>query len=500
MSRAPAQDIYPRISEFKKLARKGNVVPVFTHILADRDTPVSIYEKLAGASPYACLLESIEGGERWGRYSFIATSATTIIAINGRTVTVKRNNRVVRTETTANPLALLQRLLKSYRPVTIPHLPRFWGGTIGFMGYDMVRTIERLPDRHAPMPGIPDGLFFVSDHVVIFDHVSHKAYVVSCVELKKGMKLDRAYRAAVRTINDTVKRIARRTTIPHPRPVRKHAALVPNMKKKDFLKAVRTAKQYIRNGDIIQTVLSQRFSLNLNVKPFEVYRALRVINPSPYLFYLTMKDLCLIGSSPEVLVRKEGSRAIIRPIAGTRKRGKSADQDARLERALLKDPKELAEHVMLVDLARNDIGKVCRYDSIRLPEIKVIERYSHVMHIVSSVVGELKQGRDAIDLLAATFPAGTVTGAPKIRAMEIIDELENRRRGPYAGAVGYFSFSGNMDMAITIRTIVVSGKTAWLQAGAGIVADSIPAREYTETKNKAAALVEAIRLAERGMT
>lgn len=493
------EGFYPQFSLFKKLRKKGNIIPVYKEILADWDTPVSIFKKLSKGNTHAYLLESIEGGERWGRYSFISSHPAQCIQIYNDRVVVLKGTRVVQSEKTDDPLGVLKQILKAYRPVELPGLPRFWGGLVGYLGYDIIRSIEDIPDRHAPLRGIPDGIFMVTDHLIIFDHVSHRVKVVVCVHGDKKINARKAYMNAIRKIQLLIKKINGSTT--HSPRKRRFAvsSVRSNMSKHTFMNAVRKAKEYIRNGHIIQVVLSQRFSTRLSVTPFDVYRALRVINPSPYLFYLKMGDLHLVGSSPEILVRKEGTRAELRPIAGTRKRGKTVAQDKKLAEELLADPKELAEHVMLVDLARNDLGRVCRYKSIHLPDVKIIEKYSHVMHIVSSVIGRLKNRTDAIDVLKATFPAGTVAGAPKIRAMEIIDELEVCRRGPYAGAVGYFSFAGNMDMAITIRTIVVKGRDAWIQAGAGIVADSVPGREFHETKNKAAALLSAIRVAENGL-
>ena len=490
---------FPEFLLFKKLIKKGNIIPVYREILADRDTPVSIFEKLSKGNTHAYLLESIEGGERWGRYSFISSHPARCIKIYPNRVVISRGKKILSDNKDCDPLQVLKRIINQYKPVELPDLPRFWGGVVGYFGYETVRSIEDIPERHGRDSSIPDGIFMVTDHLVIFDHVSHKVKVVVCVDVDRKTNPEKAYREARRRIELLIGKITGPAIRKRPSPCSKTSSIASNMKQKEYMDAVVKAKQYIRNGDIIQVVLSHRFSKKISIAPFEIYRALRVINPSPYLFYLKMEDLHLVGSSPEILVRKEGRRAEIRPIAGTRKRGKTPAEDAKLEKDLLKDPKELAEHVMLVDLARNDLGRVCRYNSIHMPEIKIIERYSHVMHIVSSVFGTLKSEMDAVDLLRATFPAGTVTGAPKIRAMELIDELEISRRGPYAGAVGYFSFNGNMDMAITIRTIAIKGKTASVQAGAGIVADSVPKTEFIETKNKAAALIAAIDTAEKGL-
>jgi len=493
------QNLHPDYQRFKKLSRKGTIVPVFKEILADRDTPVSIFEKLSKNNPYAYLLESIEGGERWGRYSFISSHPAKIIKIFNDRVIIYEGSNVTDDKETKDPLGVLKKLLQEYKPVECGGLPRFWGGFVGYLGYDIVRTIEDIPGRHHDSCDLPDGIFMVTDHLVIFDHVSHRVKVVACVDTKNKKKTAAAYKKAVKSIDILIKKILKTLKISKIKKPKRLSTISSNINKIKFMDSVQKAQKYIRSGDIIQVVLSQRFSADLTVNPFEIYRSLRVINPSPYLFYLKMNDLHVVGSSPEILVRKEGDKAELRPIAGTRKRGATSEEDKLLELELLTDPKELAEHVMLVDLARNDLGRVCKYNTIKLPDIKIIERYSHVMHIVSSVTGILDKKMDAVDLLRASFPAGTVTGAPKIRAMEIIDELEVCRRGPYAGAVGYFSFAGNMDMAITIRTIIVQGKKVWVQAGAGIVADSVPKKEFVETKNKAAALIAALLTAEEGL-
>ncbi|MEE9316435.1 MAG: anthranilate synthase component I, partial [bacterium] len=381
-------------------------------------------------------------------------------------------------------------------------LPRFYGGAVGYIGYDMVKFIEDIPSTNPDDLDLPDCKFIFTDNLLIFDHVAHTIKVVSCVHLdREKSNLKTLYNEACRKIEKLITKL-RKKPKKQPKVRRSRSSKIvtqSNFTRNSFEKIVERAKEYIRAGDIIQTVLSQRLQTKVSAHPFDIYRALRVINPSPYMYYLSLGGMNLVGSSPEILVRQEGRRVEVRPIAGTRPRGKDEFEDKKLERELLKSSKERAEHLMLVDLGRNDIGRVCEYGSVKVPELMVIERYSHVMHIVSGVVGKLKRGMDSFDVLRACFPAGTVSGAPKVRAMEIIEELENLRRGPYAGAVGYFSFQGNMDMAITIRTILIKGKEAFLQAGAGIVADSIPKNEYEETINKAKALFEAIEMAEKGL-
>ncbi|MBI3292527.1 MAG: anthranilate synthase component I family protein, partial [Elusimicrobia bacterium] len=394
----------------------------------------------------------------------------------------------------------------------VPGLPRFWGGAVGYFGYDMVRFFESLPTFLEDDLKVPDASFQLTDQLLVFDRFSQTIKVVVCVSVDGWGKtpfprphlVARSYREACSKIERTLQTLQRSQGVTGvggwgSGEWTKGVRISSNLSPHGFVRAIQRAKRYITNGDAIQVVLSQRFSTQVHTPPFDIYRALRLVNPSPYMYFLRFRDLYLIGSSPEILVRKEGEVVETRPIAGTRPRGRSPQEDLALERALLSDPKERAEHLMLVDLGRNDLGRVCRVGSIHIPEFMSVERYSHVMHLVSSVTGRLAHGRDVFDLLAACFPAGTVTGAPKIRAMQIIEELEPVRRGPYAGAVGYFSFSGNLDMAITIRTILLKDGVAYVQAGAGIVADSLPRRELQETRNKAAALFEAVRRAEQNL-
>jgi anthranilate synthase component I len=485
----------PDRATFKRLCRRGNLIPVYAEIPADIETPVSAFLKIADRAQRAFLLESVEGGEAVARYSFLAADPVESVAIRGGVVehTLDGQTRIL--SHGGDPLTAIRALLKRYRPVLLPDLPRFHGGLVGYFSYDLVRYFERLPDRNPDELGLPEGLLVFTDNLLVFDHVKHVMKIVSNVHVTGNP--DKAYDRALAQIRRLAGLLAKPLPVP-----RKTAAgkvrLTSNTTREQFLANVRRAKEYIRAGDIFQVQLSQRLSGTAPARPFDVYRALRNVNPSPYMYYLRFPECELIGSSPEILVRREGAKVSTRPIAGTMRRGADEDEDRRLEARLLADPKERAEHIMLVDLGRNDLGRVSRYGSVRVPELMVIERYSHVMHIVSHMEGTLAAGQDQFDVLAAAFPAGTVTGAPKIRAMEIIEELEKTRRGPYAGAVGNFDYSGNLDTAIIIRTIVYLNGTYHLQAAAGIVADSRPEREYQETLNKMQALVRALELASTG--
>ncbi len=489
---------YPDKNEFIKLAKEGNLIPVYREILADFETPLSAFTKIDNGN-YSFLLESVEGGERIARYSFLGSSPSLVFLSKGKKIIVSEGKISNSFITKSDPISELKNILARYKFVKVKGLPRFCGGLVGYFGYDIVHFIEKIPDKNPDDLKLPDSVFMLTDTILIFDHVDHKIKVVSNVHVEKDPQ--KAYDEAVAKIDKIIKNL--RTTSPKvaanfTRKTR-HLKLKSNLTKDRYEEIVRKAKDYIRKGDIIQTVLSQRFELPIECQPFQIYRALRSINPSPYMYYLKLGDFSLVGSSPEIMVRCEDGTVEVRPIAGTRPRGGTEEEDEKLEKDLLRDPKERAEHIMLVDLGRNDIGRVCEYTSVKVPELMVIEKYSHVMHIVSDVSGKLKKGKDSFDVIRATFPAGTVSGAPKVRAMEIIEELENIRRGPYAGSVGYFSFSGNLDSCITIRTIIVKGKTAYIQAGAGIVADSRPEKEYAETINKAKALVRAIEMAERNL-
>lgn len=489
----------PSLDEFKRLAAPGTLVPVYREVLADMETPVSAFRKIDSGN-YAFLLESIEGGEKWARYSFLGSNPSLVLKAKGREAEVVRGNSVERRLLAGDPLETLRELVQAHRPVRVAGVPRFFGGLVGFLGYDTVRHFERLPERTKDDLGLPDLLFLLTDTLVVFDNVTHKIQVLSNAQVGEGAGPEAAYEEACRKIDAIIAALRRplgagissRRTGP---PLRVDSTF----SEAEFCRAVAKAKEYIRAGDAIQVVLSQRLQARTTADPFDMYRALRVINPSPYMYYLRLGDLRVIGSSPEILVRLEEGRIDLRPIAGTRPRGRDEAEDRALEQELLTDPKERAEHVMLVDLGRNDVGRVAATGSVRVTELMAVERYSHVMHLVSNVTGTLAPGRDAFDLLRGCFPAGTVSGAPKIRAMEIVEELEPVRRGPYAGAVGYVSFSGNLDTCITIRTILVVDGTAFIQAGAGIVADSEPIREYRETLAKAQALLRAIEVAEGGL-
>jgi len=496
---------FPDEKTFLKLTRKGNLIPVYQNILGDLDTPVSAFYKIAQRSRYSFLLESVEGEEKVARYSFFAKNPELVIRSKDKVLEIIRFikgqpiKKRLRVDDT--PLKPIREIMSQYRYVKVEGLPRFWGGLVGYLGYDMVRFFERLPDKPKDDLKLPDVLLMLTRELIIFDHLNHRIQVVACVHINpKASKQTKiaAYRGALRRINQTVSQIRRPLKDPQNSSEKRQPARLPvrsNFTKKQFEKIVRRAKKYIHAGDIIQTVLSQRFEVPLKTDSFHLYRMLRALNPSPYMYYLNLDDIQIIGSSPELLVRCEDGVVETRPIAGTRPRGRNEQEDRNLARDLLSDPKEKAEHIMLVDLGRNDIGRVCTQGTIGVSQFMAIERYSHVMHIVSNVRGRLKRGRDAFDVLKATFPAGTVSGAPKIRAMEIIDELETVSRGPYAGCICYFSFSGNFDSCITIRTIVVCGNKAYIQAGAGIVADSSPAKEYAETVNKAKAQIQAIETA-----
>jgi anthranilate synthase component 1 len=489
---------YPSLREAQKLARQGNLIPIYRELAADLETPVSVYMKLATEGQPAFLLESVERGVQVGRYSFIGIEPVESIVADVRGVyRRRRGERQALPDANGNPLLAVREVLSPYRPAFLPDLPRFFGGAVGYLSYDLVRHFEQLPNTAVEDMPFPLFHLLLTDTLVIFDHVKQRLMVVAAAHLEGNVEW--AYEQAVARIQHIVERLRQPIPVLPPAPGPSAEALCTNMPQDQFEEIVRQAKEYIAAGDIFQVVLSQRLERRTEAHPFAVYRALRRTNPSPYMFFLDLGHEQLIGSSPEMLVRLEGRDAEVRPIAGTRPRGGTPEEDVKLEEDLLADPKERAEHVMLVDLGRNDLGRVCDYGSVHTPALMTVERYSHVMHIVSSVKGRLREGEDCFDLLQATFPAGTVSGAPKVRAMEIIEELEGIRRGPYAGAVGYFGYGGNMDTCITIRTIVMRDSTAYIQAGAGIVADSDPTREYEETLSKARGMAEAITLAEIGL-
>ena len=450
---------------------------------ADTETPVSAFLKLSRGKRQAFLLESVEGGERSGRFSFLGAGP--------------RSSLSWRLGQAGDPIEWIRRELASHQAVRIPGTPRFAGGLVGFLSYDAVKLFEpRVPIANEDELGFPDALFLDFDQVVAFDNLRHSLHVIAEVRCKKGDDPRALYHAALTRIGGTMAALSRPLRDRRSPPAEKAAELRPRISRQAFERAVRRAQEYVKAGDCQQIVLSQRFDADVSVPPFEVYRALRRVNPSPYLFYLQNGSQALVGSSPETLIKLEDGEVTLRPIAGTRKRGADPEQDRQLEEELRADPKENAEHVMLVDLGRNDVGRVSAVGSVRVTQLRTVERYSHVMHLVSEVKGRLAEGLDSIDVLRAGFPAGTVTGSPKVRAMEIIDELEPARRGPYAGAVGYFDRGGDMEMCIAIRTLVQSGRKVSVQSGAGLVYDSKPAAEYQETVNKARALFTAVAQAE----
>jgi anthranilate synthase component 1 len=487
--------------EFCRLASQGNLIPLYREILADFETPVSAFSKINSGSN-AFLFESIEGGENWARYSFLGSNPSVVFWEENGEVVIQKGRKRYRVPLQSNPLDHIRDMMAEYCPVIGPGLPRFVGGAVGYLGYDVVQAFESIPSVAKEGSKAPLFAFCITDTLLIFDNVAHTIKVVAnapIISMKKG-QLRQTYRNAI----DRIERIIAKLNKPKRRfsSTRRRVSLKfqSNMTPAEFEKIVLRTKEYIKAGDIIQGVMSQRWQTTIHADPLEIYRALRVVNPSPYMFYLRIAGIQLVGSSPEILVRCEEGKIVVRPIAGTRKRGRTPQDDQALEQDLLSDQKELAEHVMLVDLGRNDVGRVAKAGTIKVERFMTVERYSHVMHIVSQVRGELDPRCTVYDVMKACFPAGTVSGAPKIRAMQIIEELEPSRRGPYAGAVGYFSFSGNMDTCINIRTVVVHGHKAYIQAGAGIVADSDPLREYEETRNKAGAMMRGIEMAEQGLS
>ncbi len=483
-------------SEFNALAAEGyNRIPLVVETFADLDTPLSLYLKLAN-QPYSYLLESVQGGERFGRYSIIGLPAKTRIVAHGRNVEVLQNNQVIESVQNTNPLDFVQSYQSRFKVPPYQGLPRFTGGLAGYFGYETVRYIERrLADTvKADHINVPDVLLMVSEELAVVDNLSGKLYFIVYANPAEA----NAYNNARTRLADLIKRLRQSVAIPESHPMPANEA-VSEFGEANFKAAVEKAKRYIFDGDIMQVVLSQRMSQPFAAPPLSLYRALRSLNPSPYMFYYDMGDHHVVGASPEILVRLEDGTVTARPIAGTRPRGKTREQDLALAEELLADPKERAEHVQLMDLGRNDVGRVAQTGTVKVTDNMMIERYSHVMHIVSNVEGQLKPGMDAIDVLKATFPAGTVSGAPKVRAMEIIDELEPSKRGIYAGAVGYLGFNGDMDVAIAIRTGVIKNNMLYVQAGAGIVADSVPESEWMETQNKARAVLRAAEIVNLGL-
>ncbi len=487
--------------QFEALARHGNHLPVVREVMADLETPLSLFRKIDDAKT-AFLLESVQGGEKWARYSFLGVGARAIFRAFGSRVEWIENGQTEVLEAAGDPLEILRDRLLAYHAVqpTELTLPRFIGGAVGMIGYDWVRFVEKIPDANPDRVGLPDAFFVLPEYVVVYDNVRHTALIVVHAEVPEGGDPASAYAEAMRRIDAMVERI-RKPLEAEPRmpSIRIPMEVERSMSEAHFHDIVKRAKEYIEAGDIFQVVLAQQFRMPLQVEPFSIYRHLRAINPSPYMFFIRMEDAVLVGSSPEILVRLEGERVDVRPIAGTRWRGETPKEDEQLALDLLADPKERAEHLMLVDLGRNDVGRIAEIGSVTLDEYAIVERYSHVMHIVSNVHGRLRPGLDWLDVLRATFPAGTLSGAPKVRAMQIIDELETVRRGFFGGCAGYLDYSGNMDMAITIRTLVARDGKVTLQAGAGVVADSEPEYEFEETMNKARAVLTAIDLAREGM-
>jgi anthranilate synthase component 1 len=531
----------PSLEEFKRLAGQGNLIPVYEEVHFDWETPISAFRKIDDGR-FSFLLESVEGGEKWGRYSFLGSGPSHLFRSQGDEFEILKSGNVLQKGRDKDPLRALGMFLGNFRAAPHDSLPRFFGGAVGYASYDAVRSFERLPDLLPKDPTLYDCYFMITDTLLVFDNVKQKIKVMANVILDGSQTPAEAYREAEEKIEKIVARlrapslpftgrISAPLTLPSPArgegkhneinkevpsPSRgegkgggdleprqggqtRHGGLHSNLSREAFMEMVEKAKGYIGAGDVIQVVLSQRFSTELHCEPFDIYRALRSINPSPYLFYLRIDDSVLLGASPEVMVRLEGNQVELRPLAGTRRRGKTPEEDKEMEKDLLGDEKERAEHIMLVDLGRNDVGRVSAIGSVEVTELMGVERYSHVMHIVSNIRGRLAPGKNSFDVFRAAFPAGTVSGSPKIRAMEIIEELEPARRGPYAGAVGYFSFSGNMDTCITIRSILVKNGKASIQVGAGIVADSEPEKEYDETLNKAQAIFRAIEQAEGGL-
>ncbi|MGH7814109.1 MAG: anthranilate synthase component I [Candidatus Binataceae bacterium] len=489
--------LQPSEREFDELAKKGyNLIPVWEEVSADFETPVSAYLKTARGD-YSFLLESVRGGEKWGRYTFLGTEPTMVLRARKNRLEIIRPGRGIEVRSTANAFDELRAELNRYRAPELPGLPRFFGGAVGFLAYDIVRCFERIPETARDDLGTPDLYMMFTGSMLCFDNLRQTLKIIANVPVEDFASTRQAYESAKIKIEEIIERLKHPAVPPmleSPAPAN-GAAVTSNRTREEYMATVEAAKEYIVAGDVIQVVPSQRFEAPLTAHPFNIYRTLRTINPSPYMFYLRLGDRTLVGASPEVMVRVEGREITLRPIAGTRPRGKTEAEDREMERELLADPKERAEHVMLVDLGRNDVGRVSEIGSVKVTELMVVERYSHVMHIVSNVTGKLREGCDAFDAFRATFPQGTVSGAPKIRAMEIIDELENVRRGVYAGAVGYFSYTGNTDTAIALRTLLIKDNRVYIQAGGGIVADSDPGAEYDESVNKARAMVRALEAA-----
>ena len=487
--------IRPDFDTVASLAKGAGLVPVSKAVLGDTETPVSAYMKIRSKSPYSFLLESVEGGENIGRYSFLGTNPFMVFRSSGRQIEVEDLKRQEKRRYEGDPIEELRALVKRYNAARLDGVPRFTGGAVGYVGYDAIRLQEDIPDRTENDLALDDIVMLFYDTLLAFDNVQHRIHLISNVHTTGDLRAN--YEDAIERLRD----LEWSLQAPVDTRLRQGSSsceITSNMPREDYLEKIARCKDYIVAGDIFQVVFSQRFSTDVTVGSLDIYRALRTVNPSPYMFHLDLRDLQIVGASPELLVRVEEGVVQVRPIAGTRRRGETDEEDRALGEELLADEKERAEHIMLVDLGRNDVGRVSRYDTVRVTEQMMVERYSHVMHIVSNVKGELRDDVDALDALFACYPAGTVSGAPKIRAMEIIDELEATRRGPYAGAVGYIDFSGNLDTCIAIRTMVVKDGKVYIQAGGGIVYDSVPEEEYEETRNKARASFRAVEAAEKG--
>ncbi len=487
--------IQPGFREFQRLAKQGNLIPVYDVFSADLLTPVSAYLRIAQGARYSFLLESVEGGEKIARYTFAGAHPEEIFRYANGACVLESRDRIIWEE--RDPISFLRERVERFRPVRLPGLPPLVAGAIGYFSYDMVRLIERLPKRLRDEIGLYDAMLMFYHGLIAFDHVQHRLWIARNVFTGGNGSLLTKYNAAAREIKETRRLLEQPVAAEHPKKTKnakKHSPLnvSSNFRRPEYLAAVRKAKAYIRAGDIFQVVLSQRFSVKTKAGPFQVYRELRALNPSPYLFFLQLNDVSVVGSSPEMLVKVQGRDVFYRPIAGTRWRGKDEAEDQRLEREMLSSEKERAEHIMLVDLGRNDLGRVCDYGTVKPEKLLTVERYSHVMHLVSSLRGRLRDDVDCFDALMACFPAGTVSGAPKVRAMEIIEELERTRRGIYAGGILYLDFAGNLDSCIALRTMVVKNGVAYVQAGGGIVADSTPEGEYQESVNKSKALLTAL--------
>ncbi|MSP37335.1 MAG: anthranilate synthase component I [Deltaproteobacteria bacterium] len=490
--------IQPSFQEFRKLAKQGNLIPVYQELLMDLETPLSFFKRLE-RDRYSFLLESVEGSERWARYSFLGTQPRRIFKARGDQIEIIENGKVKKLQSPA-PLRVLEELMQGYRPVAVAGVPPFFGGALGYVAYDAIEQFHEIKNDKKDPLGMPEIFFLFVQTLVAFDNLKHTIKVIDNVFVEPKTDLRRAYDASVKRIGKVISSLQKKPRGIEPRDLSQGKGtrrFRSNLSQNDFKKAVGRAKEYIKAGDIIQAVLCQRLETETDSDPFEIYRALRYVNPSPYMFYFELEELRIIGSSPETMVRLTDNVIELRPIAGTRKRGATAEEERELEADLLADPKERAEHIMLVDLGRNDVGRVAAIGSVEVNELMAIERYSHVIHIVSNVRGKLAAGKSAFDLFVSAFPAGTLSGAPKVRAMQIISELEPQKRALYGGAIGYFGYNGNLDTCIVIRTIVMKGKKVFINAGAGIVADSDPTLEYQETLNKARAMLRAVELAEQ---